>query len=552
MSNGTRQYVCSLVVLRLVFGFLIFGFLSASAQPEASPEVNARLTAYWNSMERILFSPLPADTMAAVDCHQLDSATFYFYDYIKIAKNVLPPLVFKTKAVYYLLELQTRFRDIYLRNPRANFCYKEKNYTLLNIAAKLDPGNMMIKNNLLLFNSEIQRLEHNQTVELLKGVELENARQQDSLRRKAELLNLQESQLKDQNDALSVQETKLKNQEWELIFNEKKILQQRKTLSIQVSKIQNQYVIISLFLVVVLLLVLVLVLSVVGRSLRITRRQKNIIELQKNEVYRQKEIVDSHQKEIIDSIRYAKRIQNAMLKEQEHVSLHLPEHFVLFKPKDIVSGDFYWSMEKDDFWYLAEADCTGHGVPGGFLTMIGTAFLNEINATKEVLSPAEILDRLRARFIKELGQKGVYGESNDGMDISLCRFDRSKVISQWSGEITLQWAGANSPLFLLKADEFLEIGANKQPIGYVDNPEPFANHSFVLKKGDIVIISSDGYADQFGQNNKKLKKKVFKELLYSIREQPMHDQKRHLEKFHADWKGDLFQTDDICVIGIRI
>src|ERR1035438_4596310 len=152
------------------FSFLFFFFfISLSfAQPDVVSTDNVQLDLYWNSMERILFSPLPVDTAIAVDCRQLDSATIYFSKYIKIAKNVLSPPIFKTKAVYYLLELQTRFRDIYLRNPQANACYKEKNFTVLSIASKLDPGNMMVKNNLLLFNSDIQRLEHNKTVELLK------------------------------------------------------------------------------------------------------------------------------------------------------------------------------------------------------------------------------------------------------------------------------------------------------------------------------------------------------------------------------------------------
>jgi serine phosphatase RsbU (regulator of sigma subunit) len=523
---------------------------ASPAQKDNSPETNAELSVYWNSMERILFTELPADTTVAIDCHLLDSATFYFYDYIKIARNVLPPLVFKTKAVYYLLELQTRFRDIFSRNPKANYCYKAKNYTVLKIALKLDPNSVMVKNNLLLFNSEIQNLEHIETVAILKDVERENIRQQDSLKQKVKLLNEQETEIQTQKDLLFEHEVKLKNQYNELSFNDKKIQQQRRLLSAQGSEIQNQYIIISLF--VFALLLVALILTIVIRSLGVTRRQKHIIELQKNEVSRQKEIVDVHQKEIIDSIIYAKRIQNAMLKEEEHVSLHLPEHFVLFKPKDIVSGDFYWSMEKDHYWYIAAADCTGHGVPGGFLTMIGTAFLNEINASPQLLSPAEILNQLRTRFIKQLGQTGVFGVNNDGMDISLCMVEIKNSSGNRQQYSSMQWAGANSPLYIIRGDVLEEINPNKQPIGYFDRPQPFTNHSFLLNKGDTFFISSDGYADQFGANDKKLKKKAFKEIIMSVQGKTLAEQKQYLDQFHKNWKGDMMQTDDICVIGIRV
>lgn len=532
----------------LSFLFVLSSVISFS-QKDVNPAVTQKMTTYWNSMERILFSELPADTTIAIGCHQLDSAIFYFYDYIKIAKNILPPVVFKTKTVYYLLELQTRFRDIYLRNPEANACYKDKNYSILNTALKLDPDNMMVKNNLLIFNSDIQRLEHNKTMKMLEDVEHQNLSQQDSLRQKADRLALQQAEITHQKMMLLAHEIMLNRQKEELMYNEKKIQQQKTTLMEQFSKIESQTIIISMSVVGVLLIALVLIIVI--RWLRITRKQKQIIELQKNEVMHQKEIVDLHQKEIIDSINYAKRIQDALLKEQEHVSMHLPEHFILFKPKDIVSGDFYWSFEKEHYWYIAAADCTGHGVPGGFLTMLGTVFLNEINATNEVLQPAEILNRLRERFIKELGQTGVYGHSNDGMDISLCRFELNRKDNDYSNGVKMQWAGANNPVYLIRKSGLEEIKANKQPIAYVDKQEPFTNHSLFLDKGDTIILSSDGFADQFNSNKVKLKKKVVKEILWSIKDKSLSEQKTYLENFHREWKGDEHQTDDICMVGIR-
>ncbi|MBL7888085.1 MAG: tetratricopeptide repeat protein [Bacteroidia bacterium] len=282
---------------------------------------------------------------------------------------------------------------------------------------------------------------------------------------------------------------------------------------------------------------------------RDTQRKNTIIA-------RQKEIVDEKQKEIIDSITYAKRIQLALLKEEAHVSKHLPEHFVLFQPKDIVSGDFYWSLEKTEanttnkYWYLTVADCTGHGVPGAFLTMLGTSFLNEINATPDLLSPNEILDQLRIRFIRDLNQSGRIGENKDGMDMSIFRLNLSTY--------ELEWAGANHPLWLLKKNadqsvEFIEVKGDKSPIGYSDKIEPFSNFKFKLGKGDQLFLFTDGYADQFGgEKKKKFKRSQLKDLLLSIAEKPSLQQKQDLEQAFYDWKADMEQVDDVCVIGIRI
>jgi serine phosphatase RsbU (regulator of sigma subunit)/tetratricopeptide (TPR) repeat protein len=279
---------------------------------------------------------------------------------------------------------------------------------------------------------------------------------------------------------------------------------------------------------------------------RNTRQKNRIIE-------RQKAIVDEKQKEIIDSITYAKRIQLALLKEEEHVSRHLPEHFVFYKPKDIVSGDFYWSLEKnikgEKYWYLTVADCTGHGVPGAFLTMLGTSFLNEINAVAELLSPAEIMEQLRDRIIKDLNQTGRIGENKDGMDISILRLNLSS--------FELEWAGAYNPLWIIKKerDEYVltEIKADKQPIGYADVLLPFTNHTLQLVKGDQLLMFTDGYADQFGgEKKKKFKRSGLKELVLENAPRPLEVQKSELERVFDEWKSGLEQIDDVCIIGVKI
>ena len=203
------------------------------------------------------------------------------------------------------------------------------------------------------------------------------------------------------------------------------------------------------------------------------------IELQKayDKIHDQSRLLEERNNEIMESIRYAQRIQEAVLVEKKHVSIHLPEHFIYFQPKDIVSGDFYWAQEKEGFLYVAAADCTGHGVPGGFLTMLGIAFLNEILSQNDLLTPAQILGELRDKFIQELR---LQDSSNDGMDISLVRLEYHR--ENESNE--LLWAGANNPLWIVSNEgkKFIELKADKQPIGKSDVQKPFTDTSLQLKK----------------------------------------------------------------------
>ncbi len=277
---------------------------------------------------------------------------------------------------------------------------------------------------------------------------------------------------------------------------------------------------------------------------KVNERTSEIVK-QKKVIEEKSHAVEEKQKEILDSIHYAKRIQQALLKEEEHISEHLPEHFILYLPKDVVAGDFYWAAQQKDTWSIAAADCTGHGVPGAMMSMLGMAFLNEINSANKDVSPAAILNELRHRIITELGQTGKSGSSQDGMDISLISINLKTLHSEW--------AGANNPLWIIREGKVIEYKADKQPIGYFPEQKPFTNHLFDLQKGDTVYLYTDGFADQFGgPKGKKYLYKQLERLILSANSETLVKQKEMLNESFQSWKGHLEQIDDVCIIGIKI
>ena len=289
---------------------------------------------------------------------------------------------------------------------------------------------------------------------------------------------------------------------------------------------------------------------------KITQRQKKIIEQQKLEVENQKDELIISKKEITDSIEYAANIQSAILTSQTYWQKMLENHFIFFRPKDIVSGDFYWAYEtpsKKKIWITA--DCTGHGVPGGFMSMLGNALLNEIIIENGVEEAADILNQLRDHIIKAL--KSDSGETKDlemkdGMDLALCILHPNK---------TLEYAGANNPLWIVRKDEqsseaswqLIETKADKQPIGQYGELLPFTTRKINLQAGDTLYTFTDGYIDQFGgKKGKKFKSKPFKKLLLSIQEESLGKQKELIVEAFENWKGNIEQVDDVCVVGVRI
>jgi serine phosphatase RsbU (regulator of sigma subunit)/tetratricopeptide (TPR) repeat protein len=257
-------------------------------------------------------------------------------------------------------------------------------------------------------------------------------------------------------------------------------------------------------------------------------------------------IIEEKNKNITDSIMYARRIQTAILPSRESMARVLPESFILYRPKDIVSGDFYFFTESRDRIIIAAADCTGHGVPGAFMSMIGNSLLNQIIKEKGITEPAAILAQLHQGVSNSLNQnKGT--DANDGMDIGLCAIDRS------TGKI--EYAGANRNLYIRNASGLQEISGDKAPIGGArsETEVKFTNHVIEVKPGDTFYLSTDGYADQFGgPEGKKFRTRRFRELLASLHGKTMEEQRQELERTIAEWMGAHEQLDDILVVGVRL
>jgi len=269
---------------------------------------------------------------------------------------------------------------------------------------------------------------------------------------------------------------------------------------------------------------------------RITQKQKNIIEEQKH-------MVEEKNKEITDSITYAKRIQSAILPPPKIVKEYLPHSFILYKPKDIVAGDFYWMENINNKILFAACDCTGHGVPGAMVSVVCNNGLNRSVREYGLFDPGKILDKTREIVIQEFEKSEE--EVKDGMDISFCSLDIEN--------LKLNWAGANNPLWLIRNGELIEYKPNKQPIGKYSEPKPFTTHEISLQKGDLIYIFTDGLSDQFGgEKGKKFKSSKFKELLVSIVDKSMDEQKTIIDETFKNWTGELEQNDDVCVIGVKI
>lgn len=287
-----------------------------------------------------------------------------------------------------------------------------------------------------------------------------------------------------------------------------------------------------------LVLVLVFTFFVFNR-LRFTAKQKKIIEEQKN-------LVEGKQKEISDSVSYAKRIQTSFLTSEVYIKRYLPEYFILYKPRDIVSGDFYWMHQQKDYLYFCVADCTGHGIPGAFMSLIGMGILNEIIYSKQIKDTNKILDELRRIVILAVNPEGASEEGKDGMDMVLGRLHCETK--------ELQYSAANNSFYVYQNGELIKHKPDKMPVGKLaDFEKPFSQHTIQLKTGDIIYASTDGFLDQFGgSKGKKFMSRRFESYISSITDKPLDEQKEMLDNEFMQWKGELGQVDDVCLIGVKI
>lgn len=266
----------------------------------------------------------------------------------------------------------------------------------------------------------------------------------------------------------------------------------------------------------------------------------------KKEIDEKRKKIEEINKEITDSIKYASIIQTSAMPKKADLDKILDNYFILNIPKHIVSGDFYWVGERNKKTYVVAADCTGHGVPGAFMSMMGISLLNEIINEKEEKSAGMILDILRDKVVKMLNDTDTEDTGHDGMDIALCVIDHQNK--------KIQYSGANNPLYLVRDFELLEYKANRMPIGFsLKLNKPFSHIDIEYETDDCIYMFSDGYSDQFGgPEGQKLRTLIFKDILIGMHKLPMEEQKEELKKMHKIWKGQFEQIDDILVIGIRL
>ena len=300
------------------------------------------------------------------------------------------------------------------------------------------------------------------------------------------------------------------------------------------------------------ILMIVVIWGLIKISIRRVKLQnerlEDTVKERTQEIAEQKNKIENINRDLVDSIKYAKRIQNTILPDDDLLHKMHPDHFVFYRPKDIVSGDFYFAEKFDDTFIFSAIDCTGHGVPGAFVSIVGYNGLVRATNEFELRKPNEILDKLREIVLDSFkGQSN--SEVKDGMDLSLCAWNQN------SNE--LLFSGANNPCIIIRKGEIIELKADKQPIGQFENAKSFTLNRFQLEKGDVVYLYTDGYIDQFGgpsaaEGGKKFKSKPFKELLSTLYHLPVSEQYKMLEQRFDEWKGEMEQVDDVCVFGVKI
>lgn len=359
---------------------------------------------------------------------------------------------------------------------------------------------------------------------------------EDSLKTKMEVLKAKQHEydqvslrIQEQKDLMSKQEDDIRKNRAEIEESKGIIGKQKNVISI-IAILSSIGIILLLFTI---------------RSNNQRRKANKLLSEQKSEIEKQKHLVDEKQKEILDSINYAKRIQTALMANSNMMKANLNDHFVLFKPKDIVAGDFYWAARLPDSFVYITADSTGHGVPGAFMSLLNISKLNDA-INQKITRPDLVLNEVKAGIIKALNPEGSSEESKDGMDAILCKLDVKNM--------KLQFAAANNSFCIIRNKTIINCKADKMPVGKShDDSSVFTFNEVSLEKGDMIYTFTDGYGDQFGgPDGKKFMHKQLRNIFVEIAELPVDEQREIINQRFENWKGGLEQVDDVLVIGVRV
>lgn len=387
------------------------------------------------------------------------------------------------------------------------------------------------KNDIKKMIGEYKNLEEekNAKEQLLKSME-------DTLMVKSEILRKKMEEYETVNARIQEQKSQMEQLNSD-------IMQKKEEIKASESIIGEQKKVISIIAALSIIGVILLLISLRSNNQR--RKANKLLSIQKAEVEKQKHLVDEKQKEILDSINYAKRIQTALMANSKLLKDNLNDHFVYFRPKDIVAGDFYWAARLPDSFIYITADSTGHGVPGAFMSLLNISKLNDA-INQRITRPDLVLNEVKDGIIKALNPEGSSEESKDGMDAILCRLDFRNM--------KLQYAAANNSFCIIRDKTIINCKADKMPVGKShDDSNLFTYNEIALQKGDMIYTYTDGYGDQFGgPEGKKFMHKQLRSILTEIADLPVQEQEKMIHQRFETWKGDLEQVDDVLVIGVRV
>jgi serine phosphatase RsbU (regulator of sigma subunit) len=392
-------------------------------------------------------------------------------------------------------------------------------------------------------DKSLDKADVKQMLSAYKNLESEKNEKEMKLLRVADSLNTISAALQAKIAEEVVISKRIEDQQQKVTALDREIIKKKVEIDQKQKTLEDKDRVILIIAALSILGIILLLFSIRSNNQR--RKANKLLSEQKTEIERQKHLVDEKQKEILDSINYAKRIQTALMANSKMMNENLPEHFIFFKPKDIVAGDFYWATPVADGFVYITADSTGHGVPGAFMSLLNISKLNDaINKNKT--RPDLVLNEVKEGIIKALNPEGSSEESKDGMDAILCKLDHKNM--------KLQYAAANNSFCIVRNREVITCKADKMPVGKShDDSGRFTFNELQLERGDVIYTFTDGYGDQFGgPEGKKFKHKNLRDVFLEVAQLPILKQKEIIANRFEDWKGDLEQVDDVLVIGVRV